>query len=482
MIPITPGALHPRHPLPLVHAFALTLLIGALAWGALAFGGVYSWAYWPLAIVCQAVGLLGIASERRRADGGNRALRVAFLIAGGAIMAQLVPLPFTAISTLSPSTPGLVEQLRPSLGTYLAASPLSIQPPLTSRALVLFTSFALLLFGTARLASLGTARVMIGGISVLGLVLALAGIVQHATFNGRIYGIWTSEMGGTPFGPFVNRNHFAGWMLLAIPLSLGLLCADLARGMRGVKPAWRDRVLWLASADANRLILLAGAITVMSLSLVLTLSRSGIVSLSLVLALVGWFALKVSTSRLKKAAAGAYVVLLALLVVGLVGTEVIASRFAAADWSELNERRGAWADAWRIASTFPVAGTGLNTYGTATLFFQQYDLDQHYVQAHNDYLQLAAEGGLLVVIPALVCAGLFARDVRRRFHEDGGSSSYWLRAGAVAAVLAMALQETVEFSLQMPGNAALFAVVCGIALHKPARGVGSRKLAVGSRQ
>jgi hypothetical protein len=46
-------------------------------------------------------------------------------------------------------------------------------------------------------------------------------------------------------------------------------------------------------------------------------------------------------------------------------------------------------------------------------------------------------------------------------------TSWWLRRAAVAAIVAIGLQETVEFSLQMPGNAALFAVVCALALHPP---------------
>jgi hypothetical protein len=361
----------------------------------------------------------------------------------------------------------VLAQLQPSFATGLASNhPLSIAPSLTWTALALYGSFALLLIGTSRLASSRGARTLVIAIAVLGVVLALAGIIQQATFNGRIYGFWTSETRGSPFGPFVNKNHFAGWMLLAIPLSLGLLCANLSRGMRGVKPAWRERVLWLASSDANRLILLAAAIAVMSLSLVLTMSRSGIGSLGLALASIGWLAVSRRGSGGKKAATAAYLIFVVLLAVAWVGFETIASRFAAADWVQLNKRTGAWADAWSIATTFPLAGTGLNTYGTATLFFQRHDLTKHYFQAHNDYLQLAAEGGVLLVVPALICVALFARDVRRRFREDGESSSYWLRAGAVCAIVAIGLQETVEFSLQMPGNAALFAVVCGIALHK----------------
>ena len=455
------------------HAMGLTLLIAALAWGALAFGAVYPWAYWPLTVACQAAGFLGIAAERRALAGASRALMVALLLPALAILAQLVPLPVALLQTLSPSTPGVLAELEPGFAAGLTRGhAISLRPSLTLTALSLYASFAVLLLGTARLASMRGPRVLIGAIAALGVLLALAGITQDATFDGRIYGFWRSQMAGRPYGPFVNKNHFAGWMLLAIPLSLGLLCALIARGIRTVKPGWRDRILWLASPHANSVVLLAGAVAVMSLSLLLTLSRSGIACFALALAVMGWFVLSASTSSGRRATTIAYVVLLAFLTVGWGGMEVMAARFAPADWSDLHNRGGAWSDAWRIASMFPFTGTGLNTYGTATLFFQQYDVAHHYRQAHSDYLQLAAEGGLLIGIPALLCAGFFARDVRRRFREDSGSSSYWLRAGAVGALVAMALQETVEFSLQMPGNAALFAVVCGIALHKPPTGTG----------
>jgi O-antigen ligase len=113
-------------------------------------------------------------------------------------------------------------------------------------------------------------------------------------------------------------------------------------------------------------------------------------------------------------------------------------------------------------------GTGLNTYWAAALFYQQHDLSFFFGQAHNDYLQLAAEGGLLVTIPAIVCLIVFVRDVRRSLNSSRGETSWWLRAGAVVSLIAVGLQETVDFSLQMPGNAVLFAAVCAVALHAPA--------------
>jgi O-antigen ligase len=108
----------------------------------------------------------------------------------------------------------------------------------------------------------------------------------------------------------------------------------------------------------------------------------------------------------------------------------------------------------------------VNTYGTATVLYQQHDRTRRYTEAHNDYLQLAAEGGLLLTVPAAICVIAFAVAVRRRFADETSAMSYWLRVGAVTGIASIALQETVEFSLQMPGNAALFAVLCGIALHR----------------
>ena len=47
--------------------------------------------------------------------------------------------------------------------------------------------------------------------------------------------------------------------------------------------------------------------------------------------------------------------------------------------------------------------------------------------------------------------------------------TYWLRVGAVVGLVSVAVQSLVEFSLQMPGNAAFFAVLAAIALHRSPR-------------
>jgi O-antigen ligase len=153
-----------------------------------------------------------------------------------------------------------------------------------------------------------------------------------------------------------------------------------------------------------------------------------------------------------------------LLVVAVLwaGTDPVVQRFTASTRPDLVERARAWGDAMQIVHDFPLTGTGLNTYGTATVLYRSPALTHHYSAAHSDYLQLAAEGGLLLGVPALALVIICLRTMVARLRRS--DQMFWLRAGAVTSLLAIALQESVDFSLQIPANTALAVVVAAIAL------------------
>jgi O-antigen ligase len=450
------------------------LPLGALAWGALAFGAVYPWAYWPLAALCIIAGVVGlVAGSRHQVAGASRTLSIALLATAAAVAIQLVPLPGSLVAAISPHSRAIVERLSPAFAAGLERlHTVSVWPADTRTALVLYVSFATLLVGATSLFSLTGTRRFVEALTAFGAALALISLAQKSWSDRSLYGVWELEMGRTPFGPFVNRNHFAGWMVMALPLALALLVAGIDQGMRGVKHGWRHKVLWFASPEANRLILVAAAVVLMALSLMLTLSRSGITAFALSMLITTWFVARSVRGGARRLVAVACVGVAVLIAVLWSGLDIVASRFAAADWGEFNNRKGAWIDAWSVAREFSLVGTGLNTYWAAALFYQRHELTYFFEQAHNDYLQLAAEGGLLVAVPALICLALFVRDVRRAMGESRTETAEWLRAGAVTSLIAIACQETVDFSLQMPGNTALFAVVCAIALHRPKAAAG----------
>ena len=471
-------------------AYFSVLVVLLLAWGAFAFGAVYDWAYTPLFCGAAAVGVLGWlspgASERPRVPW---ALVAALALVGAVVCLQLIPLTPGQIARISPATDRFLTAYDleyASIRTALSQSangppaspaaatyrhPLSIDPSGTRLGLAALAAFALLSIGIARGLGRRGLRVLAVGLTVVGAALALAGLAQPSLgvrdprTPALIYGFWKPIWGRDPFGPFVNRNHFAGWMLLALPVAIGYFCALVDRGMKGVKPNWRERVLWFSSSDANRVILVGAAITLMGLSLVRTFSRSGISGFLLGVAISVWFVIRRHSKRSKRAVALAYLVLLAALTLGWVGLDAVVGRFAAAQGSELSGRLPIWTDTLTVVRDFPVTGTGLNTYGTSMLIYQEHDLDTRSVEAHNDYLQLVAEGGGLLGIPAIALLLVLLREIRRRFRERADDAmEYWLRVGAATGLAAMAFQETVEFSLQIPGVAALFAVVAAIAI------------------
>ena len=116
------------------------------------------------------------------------------------------------------------------------------------------------------------------------------------------------------------------------------------------------------------------------------MSRSGIGALVVALGTIATVAIKRQAVR-GRAVAIAFVVMLLVIITARVGADQIADRFATANWRELNDRRGPWSDAWTVIARFPIAGSGLNTYGVAMLFYQRHELTYFFAQAHNDYLQ-----------------------------------------------------------------------------------------------
>jgi len=455
------------------------LIVATVAWGALAFGAVYPWAYWPLLGASVGLGCVGLLASD---DVATRRLNVPIALSVAAVFLAaaltLVPLDRAVLAAVSPATERFLRQYNLTYRLAVATGgdlrhPLSINPGQTRLGVAFLGGFAILFLGLTRYLDGRKIRRILPGIVAVGVLLSLIGIIQRASYNGRIYGFWIPRAGllpftsdGGPFGPFINRNHFAGWMLMALPLSLAYLAALFQTGMRGVRPDRGSRLAWFSSREANLGLLVSSGVLIMGLALLLTLSRSGITCLAVALLLSAITTVR-RRVRLRGAIYVAYLLAFVALTVSWAGIDAIAQRFERAD-DDLGGRLGAWSDALAVIRDFPVVGTGLNTYGTAMLLYQKHGVGLvHYAEAHNDYLQLLAEGGLLVTTPALIAVVLFALEVRRRFREaEDDLTGYWIRLGAVTAAMALGLQEAGEFSLQMPGNAALFVVICSFAVRR----------------
>jgi O-antigen ligase len=254
-------------------------------------------------------------------------------------------------------------------------------------------------------------------------------------------------------------------MSMAASLTLGVFAARfsslLRRGLYG-----RSLFVHLGSTDGAKLILTAFGAFVMFAGVLLSQSRSGAMACLAGVMWMAFFAARPAKGHRSRLAAAAFACIL-LAAALWAGTAPLLAR---AEWSfgpDLSTRIRAWNDALRVARAFPLAGTGLNTYSDMMLLYQTADSETHYTAAHNDYLQLAAEGGLLVTIPVLFALLVFGREACARLStDDPATRTYWIRRGAVAALGAIAAQSVFDFSLQIPANALLFAAMCALAVHE----------------
>jgi O-antigen ligase len=452
----------------------VALLMLPIAWGVLLFGGVYPWVYRPLLVGVSVLGLYWWMDAPAEDRAPARPLAIALLLLALLVAVQLIPLPASILARISPGTDAALQRYDVGYATSLAigerpAHALSIAPDATRRGLAFLIALSAFILGVA--ARLPRIRIglLVRTLAGLGAALALFGIVQRATFNDRIYWVWEPiNVASNAFGPFVNRNHFAGWMLMTASLTACYIAGLIAVEME--KPGsrtWADRARWLSSPAANRIVLLGAALLLMVLAMVWTLSRSGMAAMTVAGMLVAIRA--AGTLRGRAGVVGASLLLGAVvLAVTWRGAETVAGAYA--QTNTLAWRLQLWSDTLPIVKDFWLFGTGLNTYGVATLVYPlNYRIHLqplHVLEAHNDYLQLLAEGGVLLAIAALAVVLVFARAAYQAATRPQRIEVAWVRAGALVGMVAIAIQETVDFSLQMPGNAVLFALLMAIALHR----------------
>jgi O-antigen ligase len=180
-------------------------------------------------------------------------------------------------------------------------------------------------------------------VMILAFLVAGLGILQHLTFNGKLYWFRELKYGGIPFGPYVNRNHFAGFAELVLPMSLVPLLLGRVR---------RERLV------------MVGMLAIIPLSaLLLSASRGGIISLAAELAFLALVLILRRTAG-RHLVAGGVVLLLALLTVSWLGVNQILSRFSSLQALEVTQGKRASMrhGTWQIFLDHPVLGTGLGTF------------------------------------------------------------------------------------------------------------------------
>ncbi len=433
----------------MLHALLVTLVpIGALA----ALAGASPSTAVP--ILCGAVAVF-LITRARVGHSDTRVLDAALVALAAGVVIQLVPLPRGFVAFASPHAEALRAALYLDSASRFAT--LTVNQILTRAGLASLVS-ALLVFWAARdVFSRGGLRISASSVAWAGSALVVVSLVQRATAPRTLLWIWRpADADAQPFGPFVNPNHLATWLLMAASLTSGYLVSH-TRAIGSSQPSLRLKVRdWLADGKG---LLLAGALITMILGIGTTLSRGAILGAGAALA-VGFGLSDIERrGRTARVVGACAAVLLAAAVWS--NLEALARKFEAVTTLS---RVTIWRETLPVVHDFWLTGTGVGTYGPTMVQYQRAFREVHFNQAHSEYVQVAAEGGVLLAVPLAVALGAGLRLARKRLREDKRPIS-WLRIGAAAGLAGAAVHGIFETGLRIPANGLLAAVLAGILLH-----------------
>lgn len=285
--------------------------------------------------------------------------------------------------------------------------------------------------------------------------VAIFGVLQQLSFNGKIYWVVGLPQGGSPFGPFINRNHFAAWTLMLIPLAWG----KLARRQRQREA----QVFWA-------LVFLA-----LGVSVLLSLSRAGAILLALCFPLRWWLG-----RGFRASSRWALVVALVVILLAGVATLALDTGPVLARWKTLGElfrqpeavdayRWQIWRDTLRMIADRPWLGSGLETFGVLSDSYRSFPSEQQWLQAHNDYLQWVAETGVVGAGLALWFLVVLGRTAAEKLRLAEQEPARQLVVGALTGCVLVLLHSLVDFPLRIPANALLFMTLLAV-ITTPAAG------------
>jgi len=452
---------------------ALAVLVGLTVLSPWPFGSVTPLAVHLITLVAlttSAVALAWASAEESLRLPALPLLPLFGLLALGLL--QLLPLPDALHAELAPGSHAVWSPASAAARAVLGGGPhpVSVHPAATFRALLFGSGLCgLALLAAPALTRASNAIRSAAVVAAGGVAISAYGILARARFGTLLYGhIPVPTV--SPFGPFVSKNHFAGYVSMAALLALGL-AVGLASSGRGRE--------WTTGRRAGGVVLALVAALAMALGVFVSLSRGG--AISLVMGLLAFTALRVRKQRSEERVGRllpslAVAVALATLVLLVLPPEAH-QRLRSLAGTSL--RLDTWRDTLRMVSSSPWVGQGLGAFEDAYPPFKQGHGELRVEHAENDYLETLAEIGVLGLAFALAACVLSAVRV---LAARPSSLLRGLGAGALAGLVSLLAHSAFDFNLRIPSNAILAAFLASMvaagAPVRPATAWRSRAAAV----
>jgi O-antigen ligase len=428
----------------------------------LSFGAVEPWAETTLEVSALAIFVawfLKARAENQKIILPPFGPALALLIVLGGI--QLIPLPPAMRSFL-------VSTL--SLNNLEASQrwlPLSSDWPATLFTMLFLSALLALSFAVSnQMITPARMHLLLYSLVLLGLFEALYGLAEFWTNHQHIFWYRKTYYREEPTGTFINHNHYAAFIGMILPLSIGLLIQRLKD--------WKDihrqseNLGQRRNFSFNLPVLFISSIS-MLLALILSNSRGGILASFLSLAFLLFFLLKKRIGIHQRYLA----VVLGIPILGalIIFNQVLIYRFSFSI-RDAPERFELWKDSLDIIRDAPLLGTGLGSYARVIPKYRNHrDLifvsgiplpaDVHF--AHNDYVQLATEGGLMALCLLVWAISSTASALLRRFRQMDRWESQVTGYCLIAGLLMVLTHALVDFNFHIPAIALVFCILLCLA-------------------
>lgn len=351
-----------------------------------------------------------------------------FVLYAAAVYGLIQVLPFGALPDA-----GLVSDIPNTISLDVFTTQVSA---LHFLGLGLFFSMALFSFDSA-----SRLRKIAVFITVFGAVFAFFAILQSVLSPTKIYGLLERPL---PFGSFVSRNNFAGWMEMAIAVPLGMI--------------------FTGSVSQDKRLIYITAAVLMGVSIVLSGSRGGLIALVLQL---GFLVLVTYMSRDRSSTGLRLVFGISVFAAIIAGTVFVGGENTLTRISDQGVAEGVvtrpqiWTTTLKMIRDSQPFGVGLGAFGVAYTKYDNASGFERVEQAHNDYLQVVSDAGVVGAVIGLVFMFLVFKvgitSVRVRNLERRG-----IAAGAFVGVFGALIHSIFDFNLHTTAIALLFLVLLAL--------------------
>jgi len=381
-------------------------------------------------------------------------------------LVQLLPLPSFVIGWISPARlldPSL-SGLAPGQWVWTA---LSIYPHDSVVALAKFLAYlGAFLLAACLYDSRKRRSTLLRILILLGCFEAVYGIVQYLTGWQKIF-TYTKQFDlQEATGTYINRSHFAGLLELTLPFVVALLFYSFGLWSEGRHVDMNTSPAVRRGSPGSQLLFYVFVLLIMVMAVLFSRSRMGI--LATLFSILFMFLAALVRLKVGRRAwmGGVFLFLFCVLAYAIwIGLGPVLARFEPAyesGYLQMEGRISIWRDALQLVRDYPLTGAGLGTFGLAFRHYQTTAVNFYVDHAHNDYLEFAADTGLLGV--ALLFLPIFYLCLRMivSFLTDPRRYRPAVTLGCIGSTLGMLIHSATDFNLQIPANALIFAVVLGI--------------------